>query len=450
MRRISIVSTLATAVLAVVPLTATPAAAGPPTWARVAGSSGNDAASFVAVDPGTGDVHVVGVAQNPADNYDDLFLVSYQRSGAPLPTRVWDAPGTTPSAERPAGSAVDPATGTLYVALTTYPDGADPNGVLLSFRRDGRLNWVRVVDQPDGALIELSDLAHDPVTGNVYLSGHASKLDAAARAMTIAYDSEGRLLWQRTVGDGRSYAYTDTASVDPARGIVYTAGYGRGLVLLWAYSAAGEPLWSASAEAAEADELPGMALDRRSGTVFLRGTPADTGQGYFISAFSPSGDSLWRRLEDSGAGRSSAMDVDSRSGTVFVSRRLEAASGDGDIETRGYAATTGAPRWRQRYAGPAHSDDFSGVLTVDSKRGVLYVTGSTYGSGLPENGAAITVAYSVSGQQLRVDTYAGENGVRPAGAAVDPIRGLLAVTGTHYVGLAGSDDVSTLAYPPAR
>lgn len=449
MRRTLLIGVVATAALStVLATTATPASAGDPAWVQVADSSGHDDASLVAVDPGTGDVHVAGVAQNAVDNYDDLLLSSYPRSGSTLRTRVWDAPGATPSAEVPAGMAVDPTTGTLYVALTTYPEGANANGALLSFSRDGRLNWVRLLDRPEGDAIELSDLVIDPATGNVYLSGHASSLDEAAQAMTVGYDSQGRLLWQRTAGDGRSYAYAERVAVDPARGIVYTAGYTRGAVALWAYRTNGEPLWSATAEAAEADELPGMAVDRRSGTVFLQGTPAETGQGYFITAFSPKGGSLWRRVEGSGVGRGSGIDVDPRSGTVFVSRRVEAAAGNGDIETRSYAATTGALLWRQRYAGPNRAEDFGGVSTVDSKRGLLYVTGTSYEPGLV-NGAATTVTYAVTGEQLRVDTYESGTGVRIVDAAVDPICGLLALTGTASSAVT-DDDILTLAYPPPR
>lgn len=455
MRKLSMVSVLATAVLAVVPLTAAPAAAGEPTWVNIEANPANTPAigSKVAVDSATGTVWVAGqTATRPGGLYADaLLLTAYNASGTRLQYRIWDLPGVE-SQETPMGITIDPVSGTVYVAVALY---LARSSAILSFARDGRLNWVRQLPAQSGEDVTFTDVEHDPGSGNVFLSGYVSSDDDPVRAITLGYDPQGRLLWQRraaTDPSGGGSTAQDVA-IDPARGIVYSAGGGGNGARLQAYDRSGTPLWSASP--ASAYRYGELAVDRRSGTAYLVGYAGSEGaDDYLTVAYTPTGEVRWTRQEDGGRNdRPVAVGVDTRSGAVFVTGS-SSKPGEGAVDylTVSYTAS-GTVAWRQRFGASGDTFDEPTALVVDAKRGIVYVTGSNAtGPGLADPAEMATVSYSTSGKQLRVDRFQRTGDVYPLAMAVDLVRGQVAITGVTYaeVNEVGLSDPITLSYPPAR
>lgn len=97
--------------------------------------------------------------------------------------------------------------------------------------------------------------------------------------------------------------------------------------------------------------------------------------------------------------------------------------------------------WQPRCARPSTIDD-PGGLAVDPTRGLVYVTGVS--------GTIATVAYTVSGQSVRTDSYGAAGTISfPQGIAVDPVHGQVAIAGTTYPLGSNASLMLTLGYPPA-
>ncbi|MBA2553482.1 MAG: hypothetical protein H0V10_07285 [Geodermatophilaceae bacterium] len=150
-------------------------------------------------------------------------------------------------------------------------------------------------------------------------------------------------------------------------------------------------------------------------------------------------------------GAPAAIGVDRRTGAVFVAGTSSSPAGP-DYWTVAYSRS-GSVLWRALYDGPTGADDVSTALTVDSERGVVYVTGSSSDRRQPaEAVGGTTVAYATSGQRLRVDVFHGgfQRSVYPLAIALDPGRGTVFVTGTAHPTDSDTSAAVTIAYPPAR
>ena len=342
---------------------------------------------------------------------------------------------------------MDPVTGTVYVAVRISDLGYS---AVLSYARDGRLNWVPPLPAEDTRGYGLSDVEVDPVTGNVYLSGNVEEFDLPT-GFVIGYDARGRYLWQQRVAHGSGWVSASEVAVDPVRGLVYLGGSGQAGMSVFAFDRAGKRLWDATTPAAT--PLVGMPVDRRSGTVYLGGQAGflDSSD-YLTVAYSPTGAQRRSRVEDTGsADEPAGLDVDSRTGSIVVAGFTANSDGAADYWTVAYSSA-GEVLWRQRYDSADQEIDRPTAIAVDGKRGIVYVTGiSDSSTALGDEETVATVAYSTSGQLLRVDRYGVADTVnRVHDIAVDPIHGSVAVTGSTGPIYDDDSDLLTLAYPPAR
>ncbi|MFM7254525.1 MAG: SBBP repeat-containing protein, partial [Betaproteobacteria bacterium] len=210
---------------------------GSKTWTRMLGSSGNDVANALAVDPG-GFLYVTGSAGGtlggqPRFGGDDAFLAKYASDGQRVWTRVLGTSGSD------AGEAVAiDADGFVYVAgfVTGALPGqsrgglADaflakyaPDGVLLWSRQFGSANQDRALDITLG------------LSGSVYLTGFSSGNVGgqtglgSADAFVAKYQPNGTREWIRLSGSN-GIDYGTAITTDPS-GVVHFAGYTRASVL---------------------------------------------------------------------------------------------------------------------------------------------------------------------------------------------------------------------------
>jgi hypothetical protein len=115
--------------------------------------------------------------------------------------------------------------------------------------------------------------------------------------------------------------------------------------------------------------------------------------------------------------------------TVFVTGYSDGPNVD--YATVAYDATTGSPRWLQRYRGPDNKRDIPVAIGVSSDGSSVIVTG--YSGGATSGADVATVAYdAVTGEQRWAQRYNGpRNGPdTPASLALSPDGSMVYVTGS--------------------
>jgi len=164
--------------------------------------------------------------------------------------------------------------------------------------------------------------------------------------------------------------------------------------------------------------------------------------------FAQSVDTAWvRRYNGAGNGfdyaKAIVVDV---SGNIYVTGSSYVSGTGIDYATLKYDPA-GNQLWVQRYNGPLNSEDAAYAIAVDGS-GNVYVTGCSYGSGSTAYDYA-TLKYDPAGNQLWVQRYNGPgNGIDDARAIAVDDSGNVYVTGSSY-GSGISDDYATLKYDPA-
>jgi hypothetical protein len=330
--------------------------------------------------------------------------------------------------------------------------------------------WVARYNDPANGSDAAVAAAVDPVTGNVYVTGGSyAGIFTGFDYATVAYDSNGNLLWAKTYDGpviGHALYANDRAvaiAADPSTGNVYVTGWSdRGIgtpqdYATVAYDASGNQLWVARYDgpANGVDLAAGyIAVDPSTGTVYVTGQ-SDGGSGtsddYATVAYRASdGHQLWvKRYDGPGNGDDSAraIAVDPSAGNVYVTG---ASSGSGtslDYATVAYRASDGHQLWVARYDGPGNFIDDAQAIAVGPSTGNVYVTGGSDGIGTSSDYA--TVAYRASdGHQLWVKRYdgPGNGGDGAKFMAADPSTGNIYVTGDSDGGIVTGLDQATVAY----
>ncbi len=193
-------------------------AAGRLVWTRQLGTSVWDYARDVAIDPGTGDVLIVGYGAGDIDGDGsteggtDVFVARYTSDGA----RVWVRQIGTPGDDESWDLAVD-AGGNTVVSMWTddaFAGATNAGAVdyaIARFARDGSLTWVRQAGTSENDQAHSVGVAPD---GTAYLVGYtrgvleAGGTNAGEEDLFVArYDADGTRAWIRQRG---------TAAVDRA------------------------------------------------------------------------------------------------------------------------------------------------------------------------------------------------------------------------------------------
>lgn len=438
-------------------LPGTSAYAGDPDWARIEVTPGEyvDSAQLVAVDPRTGSVHVAGNVADADFTSSVLGLVDYTADGTKLADRRYYGPSGagTLRHEFPAGIAVSPTRATVYVAGRSSTDDSRFFVDTVAWGRTGPPQWSSHYPLPAGG--EVWGLGRNEATGDVYTLASYDTDDGSpgSAQLLLAFGADGTPRWERTFRiSPLSSTRPMSIAVDRVTGNIYTTGSnflrGDSSVVTIAYDAQGRLLWS--------EQLPGqrgvaIAVDPASGHVVVGGYAPD---GELLTlAYDPDGQLQWSVTEPSTEGSTFVdLAVDPRTGTVIQTGydNPEPMGRRNDYVTRAYDLT-GQPLWTRIYNGVGDRSDRPGALVLDSRRGVVYVTGtSDRDSYLSSHTDVTTVAYDLAGNLLRVDRYAsryhfnyGED------IAVDPRDGSVHVAGTVYTQAGLNSGALALSYPTA-
>ena len=186
--------------------------------------------------------------------------------------------------------------GNVYAAGWAYDSATGYDYLTIKYDRNGNLLWERRYDGSAGRTDWIAGLAVDGA-GNVYVTG--SSIDSATGydIATLKYDQNGSLLWVRRYNG--IYNGSDGANaiaVDEA-GNVYVAGQAMvanhlGDFMTLKYDSDGNLLWHRSYDSPgnEYDYVKAIALDS-AGNLIVHG-PSDWGAWYTTIKYDPDGNVL--------------------------------------------------------------------------------------------------------------------------------------------------------------
>jgi hypothetical protein len=369
--------------------------------------------------------------------------------------------------------AVDSSSGNVYVTGFSYGSGTGSDYATVAYDSDGNELWVARYNGPGNHFDYAWDIAVDPSSGNVYVTGYSYSGTGYDYA-TVAYDSDGNELWvARYNGPGNRTDMPWDIAVDPSTGNVYVTGVSPGSgtgqdYATVAYDSFGNELWVAryNRDGSGADVAYAISVDPSSGNIYVTGLSDIDGTSQYYNSYGPypvgptttsdyatvaydsSGNELWvARYNGPGsyADIATAIAVDRSTGNVHVTGQSYGSSTGHDYATVAYDSS-GNELWVARYSYPGSFADKAYPIAVDPSSGNIYVTGITYGGGTATD--FTTVAYDSFGNELWVARYNCPEihyGDRPYAIAVDPTSGNIYVTGSSG-NSKGRYDYATVAY----
>jgi hypothetical protein len=390
-------------------------------------------------------VYVTGFSYDPVTDYD-IATVAYSSTGAGLWTRRYNSAGN--GDDEGYALAAD-ASGNLYVTGFSSGVGTDWDYATVAYASDGTVLWATRYNGPASN----RDVAYAVAAGNgrIFVTGYASS-GASYDMTTLAYSSLGVAVWtNRYNGPGNNDDAAYAVAVDGS-GQVYVTGASRGLdsIADWAtvaYSSAGVALWTNrfNGSVFNSDDEPRAVAVDGSGKVFVTGYYQNPGgYDYLTIAYASTGAALWTNVYDGPISYGDyAQALALGGGNVYVTGYSQSTNGD-DYATIAYSSA-GVGLWTNRYDGPAHGTDRASAVAVDAS-GNVYVTGGS--DGIDSNNDFATVAYSSTGVALWTNRYNGPGNNDDVAQAVAVGGGNVYVTGYSY-GSDSSEDYATIAYSSA-
>ena len=325
------------------------------------------------------------------------------------------------------------------------------------------------VERYDGG-VDTSYLAQAMVvdsSGNTYVTGLNWDPATGDDYVTVAYDTNGNLLWSARYNDPAiGHDNPNDIAVDELSGNVYVTG--RSLVGSYksdiatvAYNSTGSQLWVAKYQGITGnysiDNGRAITVDP-SGNVIVVGETYVSGDhdwDYITLKYDSNGNQLWEAQYNGSAGYFDApFDVTTdATGDIYVTGLCDSLYGQyaGAPDTDPAFATIkydsfGTMLWVAIYDGPVKDIDMIPRGIVVDSSGNVYITGHSEGNGTDDD--CVTIAYDNQGSELWAVRYNGP------GNGIDEARGLaLGPTGDIYVvGLSDQfftgHDYILIAYDP--
>jgi YVTN family beta-propeller protein len=292
----------------------------------------------------------------------------------------------------PVGVAVDPNTGTVFVANSLKKTVS-----VISEATETVTKTIAVGNYPEAVAV-------DPNTGTVYV------VDGHENNGTVSVISEATETVTKTIAVG---SYPEGVAVDPNTGTVYVANYVTGTV-----SVISEATETVTKTIAVGLSPMSLAVDPNTGTVYVANY--ETGS---VSVISEATETVTKTIHGFGTYTLFGVAVDPNTGTVYVanypSTALSVISEATDTVTKTILGVGGAPQ----------------AVAVDPKTGTVYVAGNNT---VVISEATDTVTNKIPGAAVS------------QGVAVDPDRGGLGgnVFVTNY-NPQSSGTVSVITQAPA-
>jgi uncharacterized delta-60 repeat protein len=359
--------------------------------------------------------------------------------------------GYSPAFDFSYAIAVDPSSGNIYVAGSSYGSNQLPDVVTIKYNSSGDTVWVRRYNGPDNNWDDAQAMAVD-AAGNVYVTGKTYSDSTFFNYVTIKYSAAGVQEWVAQYDGPSNNDDGATAIAVDGSGNVYVTGHSWQSGTSWdyatiKYNCSGQQLWVSryNGPGNIADFATGLALDP-SDNVYVTGTSDDLSVNFFPAyatvKYNSDGVEQWVARYNELWSYASAIAVD-ESGNAYVTGRSYALGTFYDYATVKYN-TMGVQQWVTRYNGPGTSDDYALALALDAS-GNVYVTGEAFFE--VNNGSDYaTIKYNASGVEQWVGRYNGPGSSVDVGNAIT-----LDADGNVYVagesrGVSGDDDFATVKY----
>ena len=279
-------------------------------WNKTAGGSDGEHGLGVAVDA-QGNIVVIGCTRCFGEGDEDFFIMKYDSNG----NNIWDKTAGGGSYDEGSGVAVD-SDDNIIVTGVTKSFGAGLTDVwTIKYDPDGNLIWNKTAG--GGSYDGGSGIAVD-WDNNIIVTGWTSSFGLEGNDVwTIKYDPDGNILWNKTLdqslGDvGRSVA------VDSYNNIVVagvTTSFGKGSSDVWTikYDTDGNLLWNKTVGRNFGDWGDGVAVDSNNNIIVTGYTGFSiTMVNIWTIKYDPDGNILWNKTNDEyseSGGRGVAVDI---------------------------------------------------------------------------------------------------------------------------------------------
>lgn len=343
------------------------------------------------------------------------------------------------------------AQGNMFVAGNTVKSETDRDYLLIKYDRNGNLVWSRNYDGIAHGNDTVRSLFVDP-QGNSYITGCSQGRKSIYDAVTIKYDSEGNVAWERRYKENLFFSsFGCDITVDKNHN-VYVVGssfennYHKSLLLK--YSADGILIYKATAMGSSGQWGEGTCLTLSEDMNFVYVGASifdDVGQYNFrILKYDLSGNLVWEKTYDGPAHGNESLTcigVD-KYGGIYIGGNSPGVNTENDIVLL-KLNSTGELLFCNRYDGLSHGADWTCCMKFD-KENNIYLAGGILG--IEGHNDAAVLKYNANGDLKWITTFNGQNNWHDCCQGVDIDENLnVYMSGrTCKDGTVESDDIFTV------
>jgi uncharacterized delta-60 repeat protein len=418
-------------------------------WVKRYTSSGdNDDRANDMVTDAAGNIYVTGTVVGGIGG-QNFYTVKYNPSG----TVIWSRPFENGSGQNDLSLCVAlDGSGNVYAGgMSILSDSTGYVYTAIKYNSAGTQQWVK--HYTESGNVNLYDMAVD-AAGNVYMAGINLSFPYS-RIVTVKYNTSGTQQWVSVYNPVSQTYYEGSEIEVDGSGNVYIGGFygntSNGDILLIKYNSAGAQQWvrtySGGGNIGVGDLVNDMVLDA-AGNIYLAGqVKGQTGSGgpdMVTLKYNPSGTLQWAQKFNGTANYSDlgkCIGVDA-AGNVYVAGSATATGSNLDIGLIKYNSA-GTQQWVKYYNGAGNGTDAANDLILDAAGNIL-ITGNSMGLGTGNN--YITMRYNPSGTQIWLQTYLGPgNASDIANTIALGTNGVVYITGTSE-GSGSGLDYATVKY----
>lgn len=401
-----------------------------------------------------------------------LVLLGLQGGTSRAATAEWTATydGPDHGCDYVTRSVIHPTNGNLYLAGCSYSaDYSRADMATVAYDRSGQQLWAaRYSGDAEHSRQYMTGLQLDPATGKVFVAGTSYSTDGNhADSVIVVYDGSGMQLSATQCGAAESeypYNYLNACAWNPVtRSIVvagtsYSAAWDRSELFIVACDAAGNRAWSGRHAGAGASTtyVTALVVDAVSGNAYVTGLDyyADSGRSDIVTlAFDTAGNQLWRASygsPDFPRSSPTALVLNPTTGGVCVVGASGTADGRrSDMVVLAYDAA-GHQAWSAQYANPETPIMYPVSALLNPATGALCVAATGYSANWMQT-KIVTLAYDASGNSLwTACDGTPENPYNCASSMLlNPTTGNLHITGSSYSADWSRCDMIALTYSSA-
>lgn len=242
----------------------------------------------------SGNVYVTG-GSNAGASGNDIVLVKYDTDGVLQWVSRFEGTATFGFSDYSYGIAMNPATGDAHIVghadnLNTFWDLTT-----LKYDRFGTKAWHKTYAGPLNNVSEKGEAITIDAAGNVYMTGSSNGTNSMTDIVTIKYSADGTEQWNHRFDRNQLVDDPFAIAVDGAGNVLVGGESGNDYVLI-KYSPSGDSLWARwyNGTANQTDQVYAIAVNG-DGDIYVTGRSGGAGTSYDIVTikYTADGDSVW-------------------------------------------------------------------------------------------------------------------------------------------------------------